>query len=194
MVFSNFNLPINQYSIVLFLVISLISYYLIFKEHHKKNKLKFHEIYPRVINYIILCIISFLVLLFGIDRVFTGYVYNDEIYEVIKEFITGFTIISIVIINFIFYIKRNKVDLIQEMREAQDEKDSKIAEIIEIILFALMFFLPLFNIFRYINYIDEVERTRQIVFGILFMLTSLFLLFSLNPLDIRGKIKKLIKK
>ena len=191
--FSNFKLPINEITIVIFLVICLISYYFIFKKHHKKNKLKFHEIYPRVINYIILCIISFFVILFGIDRVFTGYIYNDEIYEIIKEFITGFAIISVVIINFIFYIKRNRVDLIQEEREAQDIKDSKIAEIIEIIIFLLMFILPIINIFRYINYIDKEEKIRQIVFGVLFMITSAFLLFSMNPLDIRGKIKCFFK-
>lgn len=194
MAFSNFTLPINQFSVILFLVVCLISYYFIFKEHHKKNQFKFHEIYPRVINYLILCIISFFVLLFGIDRVFTGYVYNDEIYEVIKEFVTGFAIISAVIINFIFYIKRNKVDLVQEVRDAQDEKDSKIAEIIEIVIFSLMFIVPLFNIFRYINYIDKLERTRQIVFGILFMIMSVFLLFSMNPLNIRGKIKNIFRK
>ena len=194
MAFSNFTLQINEFSVISFLIISLISYYFLFKEHHRRNELKFHEIYPRVISYIVLCVISFLVFLFGLDRVFTGYVYNDEIAEVIKEFVTGFAIISVVIINFIFYIKRNKVDLIQEEREAQDEKDSKIAEVIEIILCIIMFFLPLFNMFRYINYVDKTERLRQIIFGILFMITAVFLLFGLNPFDIRGKIKKIFKK
>lgn len=192
--FSNFSLPINEISVIIFLVICLISYYFIYKEHHKRNNLKFHEIFPRVITYLILCIISFFVLLYGIDIVFTGYVYNDEIYEIIKEFITGFAIISVVIINFIFQIKKNKADLIQEEREAQDAKDSKIAEIIEIVIFSLMFILPIFNIFRYINYIDKAEKIRQIVFGILFMVTSAFLLFTMNPLDIKGKIKKIFRK
>ena len=192
--FSNFTLPINEISVIVFLVICLISYYFIYKEHHKRNKLKFHEIFPRVITYLILCIISFFVLLYGIDIVFTGYVYNDEIYEIIKEFITGFAIISVVIINFIFQIKKNKADLIQEEREAQDAKDSKIAEIMEIVIFSLMFILPIFNIFRYINYIDKAEKIRQIVFGILFMVTSAFLLFTMNPLDIKGKIKKIFRK
>ena len=192
--FSNFSLPINEFSVIIFLVICLISYYFIYKEHHKRNNLKFHEIFPRVITYLILCIISFFVLLYGIDIVFTGYVYNDEIYEIIKEFITGFAIISVVIINFIFQIKKNKADLIQEEREAQDAKDSKIAEIMEIVIFSLMFILPIFNIFRYINYIDKAEKIRQIVFGILFMITSAFLLFTMNPLDIKGKIKKIFRK
>ena len=188
--FSNFTLPINEFSIGLFLISCLCSYYFIFKEHHKRNELKFHEIYPLVINYLILCIISFFVLLFGIDRVITGYVYNDEISELIQEFITGFAIISIVIINFIFYIKRHKVDLVQEEREEQDVKDSKIAEVIELIIFSVMFFLPVFYIFRYINFMDKSERIISIVGGILFMIISGFLLFSMNPLDIRGKIFK----
>lgn len=194
MEFSNFTLPINEFSIILFLAICLCSYYFIFKEHHKRNELKFHEIYPLVINYLILCIISFFVLLFGVDRVLTGYVYNDEISELMQELVTGFAIISIVIINFIFYIKRHKVDFIQEEREEQEAKDSKIAEIIELVILMIMFILPIFNIFKYINFIDKTEKIRQISSGILFMIVSGFLLFSLNPLDIKGNMKKIFKK
>lgn len=194
MAFSNFTLPISQITVIPFLVICLISYYFIFKEHHKKNEMKFHEIYPLVINYLILCIISFLVLIFGIDRVITGYVYNDEIYEVIQEFITGFAIISIVIINFIFYIKKHKQDLVQEEREEEEKKTTNIAEIIELVLLIAMFIIPIFNIFKYINFIDKTEQIRQIFGGVLFMVISVFLMFSLNPLDIKGKIKNLFKK
>lgn len=194
MQFSNFTLPIKQITVIPFLVICLISYYFLFKEHHKKNELKFHEIYPLVINYLILCIISFLVLMFGVDRVLTGYVYNDEISEVIKEFITGFAIISIVIINFIFYIKKHRVDLVQEEREEEEKKTANIAEIIELVLLIAMIIAPTINIFRYINFIDKTEQLRQIGGGILFIVISIFLLFSLNPLDIRGKIKKLFNK
>lgn len=194
MAFSNFVLPINEYTISIFFIVCLISYYFIFREHHKKNEMKLHEIYPLVINYLILCIISFLVLVFGIDRVLTGYVYNDEIYEVIKEFITGFSIISVVIINFIFYIKRHKKDLNKEEREENDKKTLEIAEIIEFILFLIMFIAPIVNIFRYINFADKTEQIRQIGGGILFMIVSAFLMFNMNPLDIKGKIKELFKK
>lgn len=194
MQFSNFVLPINEITVILFLTVCICSYYFIFKEHHKKNELKFHEIYPRVINYLILCIISFFVLVFGIDTVFTGYVFNDEIYELIKELFTGFAIISIDIVNFIFYIKRNKVDLIQEEREAQDEKDSKTAEIIELILLIAMIILPIINIFRYLRFAEESEQLRQIVGGLLFIAIAVFLLFSLNPLNIRSLLKKDVSK
>lgn len=194
MQFSNFILPVNQFTSITFLAICLVSYYFLFKEHHKKNELKFHEIYPLVINYLILCIISFFVLVFGIDRVLTGYVYNDEISEIIKEFVTGFAIISVVIINFIFYIKKHRVDLVQEEREENDKKTTEIAEVIEFVLFLIMFIAPLINIFRYINFIDKEEQIRQTLFGILFMVVSAFLMFTMNPLDIKGKIRKLFKK
>ena len=194
MQFSNFVLPINEVSIISFIAISLLSYFFIFKEHHKRNKLKFHEIYPLVISYLIICIVSFLSFLFGVDRVLTGYIYNDEFSEIVKEFITGFAIISVVIINFIFYVKRHKVDLIQEEREAQDIKASKIAEIIELVIFSIMFILPIFNIFRYISYIDKAEKIRQICGAVLFMIVSAFLLYSMNPLDIKNKIKKIFTK
>lgn len=194
MQFSNFNLPINQFFVIAFLAVCLVSYYFIFRAHHKKNKLKFFEIYPLVINYLILCIISFFVLVFGIDRVLTGYVYNDEIYEVMKEFITGFTIISVVIINFIFYIKKHTEDLIQEEREENEKQTSNIAEIIEFVLLILMFIVPIFNIFKYINYIDKTEQIRYICGGFLFMSITAFLMLKLNPLDIKGKICKILKK
>ena len=193
MLFSNFSVPINLFSISVFIVICLISYYLIFREHHKRNKLKFHEIYPLVINYLIICIISFFVVLFGVDNIFTGYKYYEEIFELIKQLIIGITIISLVIINFIFYIKRHKVDLIIEERKAQDVKDSKIAEIIEIVVLTVMFILPIFNVFRYIKYWNNFEKIKYIFGGILFMIISAFLLFSLNPLNIRDKVKKFFK-
>ena len=194
MKFFNFNVPINEISIIAFLIICLVSYYLLFKEHHKNNKLKFSEIYPLVINYLVLCIVSFIVLLFGIDRVLIGYEYNEEIYEVIKEFITGFSIISVVIINFIFYVKSHKVNPEPEERKVQEDKTEKIAEIVELVFLLLMIIAPIFNIFRYINFVEKEELIKQSLLGLLFICVSVFLLFNLNPLDIKGKLKKMINK
>ena len=166
MIFSNFTIPINEFSIILFFIVCFVSYFFIFKEHHKKNELKFHEIFPLIIHYLILCIISFFVLMFGIDRVLMGYVYNEEIYEVINEFITGFSIISVVIINFIFYIKKHKIDLIKEEREETVENTEKIAEIIEFIILILVFFIPIANIFKNINYWNKMDKIRNFLSGI----------------------------
>lgn len=192
--FRNFTLPINEELILLFLIIIGISYYIFFGKHHKKNEMTFNEIFPLVINYLALSIISFFLLVFGIDTVLTGYVYNEQVSEVIKELIIGCTIISLVILNFVFYVKKHRVDLVQAEREEKEEREAKIGEIVEIIIFSLMIIAPIFNIFNYIHFLDKVEKYRQIGGSILCIFTAIFLLYNLNPLDIKNKIKSIFKK
>ena len=88
--------------VVLGLIIIGISYYLLFKEHHKRNEMTFSEIYPLVIEYLVMCIISGILLVVAINCIITGYTYTDEIKEVIKELAIGFSIIILVIIHFIY--------------------------------------------------------------------------------------------
>ena len=66
-----------------------LSYYLLFKEHHKRNEMKFSEIYPLFIEYAVMSVISILLLVFGMGSVINGYTNNDEIVEVIKELTVG---------------------------------------------------------------------------------------------------------
>lgn len=192
--FRNFILPINEPIILIAFAIIGVSYYLLFAEHHKRNKMQFGEIYPLVINYFVLSLISIFIFFFGIDCVLTGYVYNDEIAEVIKELILGFTIIILVILNFIFYTKKHKIDLIQEEREAKEEKTAKIAEWIQLIIFLLLIIVPIFNIFKYINFIDKMIKYKQIVSSLICIISAIVLMYNLNPLDIRNKIKLLFYK
>lgn len=192
--FRNFTLPINEAIVLIFFAIIGITYYIFFSEHHKRNNMKFDEVYPLVINYYILSIISTFLLIFGIDTIFTGYVYNDEIIELIKEFIFGIVIISLVILNFIFYIKKHKVDLVQSEREIQEERTNRIAEWVELIIFLLMIIISVHNIYKYIIFIDKIEKYKQIVKSVFYILIAIFLTYNLNPLDIRNKIKSLFDK
>lgn len=192
--FRNFTLPINEGIILIFFIITGISYYCFFGKHHKRNEMNFSEIYPLVINYLVLSIISTLILILGIDIVFTGYIYNDEVAEVLKSLIVGLTIISLVIINFIFYIKKHRMDLIQSDREENEKQTSNIAEWIEIIIFILLILFAIFNIFRHISFIDKVEKYKNIIGSILCICASVFLLYNLNPLNIKEKIKFLFLK
>lgn len=192
--FRNFTLPINEGIILIFIVISGISYYYFFANHHKRNEMNFSEIYPLVINYLVLLTISTLIFILGIDIVLTGYFYNDEVAEVIKELVTGLAIISAVIINFIFYVKKHRIDLIQSDREENEKQTRNIAEWIEIIIFSLLILFSFFNIFKYISFIDRVEKYKNIIGAILCICASIFLLYNLNPLDIKNKIKSLLLK
>lgn len=192
--FRNFTLPINEGIILIFLLIVGISYYCFFWKHHKRNEMNFSEIYPLIINYLVLSIISTLIFILGIDIVLTGYIYNDEVAEVIKELIIGLAIISSVIINFIFYVKRHRIDLIQSDREENEKQTRNIAEWIEFIIFSLFILFSFFNIFKYMSFIDRAERYKNIMGSILCICASIFLLYNLNPLDIKNKTKSLLLK
>lgn len=192
--FRNFSLLISEETILVFLIITGISYYIFFGKHHKRNAMKYNEIYPLVINYLALFIISFFILAFGVDIVLTGYIYNEEVSEVIKELFIGFSVISLVILNFIFYIKRHNIDLIQADREAKEKIDAHIGEWVEIVVFILIILVSVFNIFKYISFIDKFIKYKQIFISILCIITSSFLLYHLNPLDIKNKIKSLFKR
>lgn len=192
--FRNFTIPVTEEIILIYLVFIGLLYYVLFAKHHKKNKLTFSEIYPLIINYLCVAIISTFVFLFGMDCVLTGYIYNDEISEVVKELFLGLTAISIVILNFIFYVKKHRVDFIESERKENEKRDNYIGEWVQILIFSLMILIPLFNIFKYINFIDKAQKYRQIFGSVLCIVSSIYLLYNLNPLDIKGKIKKIIYK
>lgn len=171
-----------------------LSYYLIFKEHHKKNEMTFAEIYPLVIEYFVISIISIIFLAIGLGCIARGCTDNDEIGEVIKEFGIGITILSLTILHFIFWIKTHKVDLEKSEREESETKTSNIAEWIELIAFILIIIASIVNIVKYVEFIDEIERYSQIGRSVLCIIASLILLYNINPLEIKDKIKGIFKK
>lgn len=179
--------------VVLGLIIIGVSYYLLFKEHHKRNEMTFSEIYPLVIEYLVMCIISGILLVVAINCIITGYTYTDEIKEVIKELAIGFSIIILVIIHFIFWVKKHRIDLDKSEREAEEKRTADIAEWIELIVFIAMIIAAIFNIIKYVQFIDVTEKIKQIVGSILIIIASIVLLYNLNPLGIKDKIKSKFK-
>lgn len=184
----------NEVLIVLGIVLIGISYYLIFRKHHKKNGMTFAEIYPLVIEYFAISIISIFFLLIGLGCIARGCTDNDEIGEVIKEFAIGITIISLTILHFVFWIKTHKVDLEKSEREASEIKTSNIAEWIELIAFILIIIASVFNIVKYAQFIDEAEKYSHIGTSVLCIIAAIILLYNMNPLGIKDKIKNKLKK
>lgn len=180
--------------IVLGIAIIGVSYYFIFKEHHKKNEMTFAEIYPLVIEYFTISIISIILLGIGLGCIIRGCAYNEEIKEVIKEFTIGIIIISLTIIHFIFWIKTHKVDLEISEREEKETKTSNIAEWIELIAFILIIVASIFNIVKYIQFVEEAEKYKQIGTSILCIIASVILLYNMNPLEVKDRIKGIFKK
>lgn len=183
----------NEVLIVVIIALIGISYYLLFKEHHRRNEMTFDEIYPLVIEYAVISVISILLIFFGVKSIINGYVNNDEVKEVIKELTIGLVTISLVILHFIFWVKKHLVDLSTEVREEEKNTTSRIAEWIEIIAFVLIIAGSIFNIFKYMQFIDEVEKYRQISISVLCIIASVILLNNLNPLNFKDKIKEKFK-
>jgi len=182
-----------EVGMILVIIFIGVSYYFLFKEHHKRNQMTFSEIYPLVIEYAVMCVISILLLIFGVSSVMNGYVNNDEVREVIKELTVGLVIISLVIIHFIFWVKKHRQDLNTEVREEEEKKTSHIAEWIEIIIFVIIIIASIYNIFKYAQFIDKVEKYRQISISVLCIIASCILINNLNPLKIKDKIKEKFK-
>ena len=183
----------SEVAIILGLIIIGVSYYLLFKEHHKRNEMTFSEVYPLVIEYIVMSIISIILLLVGLNCIVTGYTYTDEIKEVIKELIIGFATIILVILHFIFWVKKHRLDLEVSEREENEKRTADIAEWIELIVLIAMIIAAIFNIVKYIPFIDIAEKIKQIIGSILVIIASLVLLYNLNPLEIKDKIKEKFK-
>lgn len=183
----------NEVYIILGLVVIGISYYLLFKEHHKRNEMTFSEIYPLVIEYAVISIISIILLIVAGNCIIQAYTNPDEIKEVVKELLIGFTIISLVIIHFIFWVKKHKRDIPKSDREEIEEETANIAEWIELIVFIAMIIMSIFNIIKYIQFIDPIEKVRQIAISILIIISAIVLLYNLNPVEIKDKIKSKFK-
>ena len=113
------NLKFNYITIIFgaYIIILGIIYYLIFHKHHKRNQVDFSELISLLTKYYSLSIISTLLIVFGIYCFSLAHEYSYDRTEVIMYMITGILIISLTIINYIFYIKRNLVDYNQTIRE-----------------------------------------------------------------------------
>ena len=78
-------------------------------------------------------------------------------------------------------------------KKENEKKTSDIAEWIELIIFITMIIAAIFNIIKYIQFIDMTEKIKQIIGSILIIIASLILLYNLNPLEIKDKIKEKFK-
>lgn len=107
----------------------------------------------------------------------------------------GITVISISIINYIFYIKGSLIDPNQEEREATKKATLKIGEILEFIIFTIFILMPIWCIPHFISLVPErKELIKELIIIFAISFASIFLMFALNPLNIKEKLKKLDSK
>lgn len=172
-----------------------IIYYFIFRKHHKRNKIEFSELISLVVKFYTTVTVSLVIIAFGIYCIIDANHYKDDRMDVISYLALGIIIISTVIINFIFYIKRSLLDLNPIVREENKKRTLKIGEILELIIFILLIFVPIFRIHNLIEIFDnKKEFIIELVRDIAISCSSIILLVNLNPCKIKENVAKLFKK
>lgn len=130
---------------------------------------------------------------FGGFCIIDAYSYRDERIEVISRVVLGIIIVSVTIINFIFYLKRNLQDMNQEIIEENKKRTMKIGEVLELIFFTIFLFTPIWRIPSFINIFEKSELIVEIGKSIFLSFLSIILLYNLNPVDIKDKVRRFIK-
>ena len=184
---------VGSIALLIYMIICIGSYYLIFNKHHKRNNLKDFEILKSFTNYFVTLSITVVVMFIGIQFFKEASNNLDDRSTEITFLIWAILIITGAICNFIFFIKRNLKDLDPAIRISYEKRMMKTAEILEIICFGLFIFMPLWlKVPLKIAYADGDKQlfAKYLAASIISPFTSIFLLYQLNPLDIRNRIKK----
>ncbi len=176
----------------LYMILCGIIYYIIFHKHHKRNKIDLEELISLVTRFYTRTTITVVFIILGIYCIITANEYRENRMEVIYCLVLAITIISIAIINYIFYIKNSLVDPDQEEREATKKATIKIGEILEFIIFTIFILMPIWCIPHFIKLVPERnELIKEIIIVFAISFASIFLMFTLNPINIKEKLKKI---
>ena len=184
---------VGSIALIIYMIICIGSYYLIFNKHHKRNNLKDFEILKSFTNYFVTLSMTVVVMFIGIQFFKEASNNLDDRSTEITFLIWAILIITGAICNFIFFIKRNLKDLDPAIRISYEKRMMKTAEILEIICFGLFIFMPLWlKVPLKIAYADGDKQlfAKYLAASIILPFTSIFLLYQLNPLDIRNRVKK----
>ena len=184
---------VGSIALLIYMIVCIGSYYLIFNKHHKRNNLKDFEILKSFTNYFVTLSMTVVVMFIGIQFFKEASNNLDDRSTEITFLIWAILIITGAICNFIFFIKRNLKDLDPAIRISYEKRMMKTAEILEIICFGLFIFMPLWlKVPLKIAYADGDKQlfAKYLAASIISPFTSIFLLYQLNPLDIRNRVKK----
>lgn len=188
--FTNFSITINTFVAIIFFVITTIIYVGIFSKHHKRNKLNYVEISEIFMSYTVLMIISTFILLIAFDLFLTGLEAIEYRRERYANFISSVIMTSIVVWNFIRFLKHNLKDIEISEKETTEKKTLKVGEVLQLIFFIIIMFTPIWRIPEFLKLIEnKVELIKQILISFFYSILAIFLLIKLNPLDIKNKLK-----
>ena len=169
-----------------------IAYYFIFRKHHKKNKVQLDELFSLITRFYTLTILSNITIILGVGCILSANTVKYDRGQVMFCILAGILLISITIINYVFYIKRNLEDMDETERTATRKKNIKVGEIIELIFFIIFILMPIWRIPKFIEVIDnKKELITELLRSFGLCIAALILINALNPIDIKGRLKKL---
>ncbi len=168
-----------------------LAYFLIFRKHHKRNKVEIDELISLVARFFSVTTISFIMIGCGIYLFRNAAIHKYDIEEVRSSLVLGMFIISATVLNYINYIKRSLKDYDEEIRQEKRKKDIKIGEILLLIVLLVLMFVPAIKIPTFIKLKEfQKELYIEIAKSVLISISSIFLLYNLNPIGIKDKIFK----
>lgn len=191
------NLDFNLVTILfgIYMIAIGVAYYFIFHKHHKKNKVELDELISLVTKFYVTTIITTIAIVLGISCIIGANTLKDTRSEMVMAILFGIIIITIAIINYVFYIKKNLKDLDQEIREKVRKATIRVGEILELIFFTIFILMPLWRIPAFIEVIDDKkELIKELVRAFGLCIAALILLNAINPVDIKGKLNNLFTK
>lgn len=175
----------------IYIILCGFIYFLIFRKHHKRNEVKLDELVGLVTKFYSLTTISVLMIGFGFYLFANAATYRYDREEVIKSILIGIFIITAVVINYINYLKNSLKDFDKAVREENRKRNMHIGEILELIIFTFFIFMPVFKIPVFIKLKDfKNELYMEIAKSVMISCSSMFLIYNLNPLEIKEKIFK----
>ncbi len=184
----NLNFNIMTVLLGLYFILLGIAYYAIFHKHHKRNKVELDELVTLVTKFYTRSMLATFFIYIGIGSIIEAHAVKYDRSEAIFYILVGIIIISITIINYIFYIKKSLKDYDQDVREAERKRTIKIGEILELIFLIIFMLMPLWQI----PFFMEIEETKKLFFEVLksigIAIAATVLLITLNPIDIKSKI------
>lgn len=185
------NLSFNIITIVfgIYLIAIGVAYYFIFHKHHKRNKIEFDELITLITKFYTLTMLTTILIAVGIFCIIKSNTYKDDRTQVVAGVLLGIAIISITIINYVFYIKRSLKDLVQEEREVTRKAILKFGEVLELIFFIIFILMPIWRIPKFIELFEtKKELIIELIRSFALSIASMILLISINPIDIKGKL------
>lgn len=193
--FENLNFDVITIIFGIYLIAIGVAYYFIFHKHHKKNKVELDELISLVVKFYTLTMLSTVAICLGIFCIIEANTFKYDRALVIACVFVGIVIIAITIINYVFYIKRNLKEMDAEQRAATRKATIKIGEILELIFFVIFITMPLWRIPKFIEVIDnKKDLITELVRSFGLCIAALFLINAINPVDIKGRLKKLFTK